>query len=174
MSATFRQVDYDRVVSLFGNRNTIVMEGPLSRRNTTFKCIVSGAPSSSLLQSATAHLKHAPDKQQLWYCNSRTTCEGSLRKKADLLLEKYVRSTGQQACCSSFTGGDGLKIKTSIMDAFTSFAELQGDPILHDDGTVTLAKIYILLATSAANSRAAREVGNVAENAPEIDLADNC
>ena len=151
MSATFRQEDYDRVISLLGMSNTVVMSGPLSRRNTAIKCIISGAPSTSLIHSANKHFCLQPDKQQLWYFNSKMAAEGSMLKRADQLLDKHLRSRGLRGCCTSFTGGDGLKIKTSIMDAFTSFANLPGDPALHDDGTVTLAKIHILLATSAAN-----------------------
>ena len=38
------------------------------------------------------------------------------------------------------------------MDAFTRFGELQGEGRINEDGTVTLPKISIMTATSAANS----------------------
>jgi hypothetical protein len=71
--------------------------------------------------------------------------------KAEGLLEKHFSMGNSQSTAQSFTGGDGLKMKVSIMDAFTSFADLPGEPVWNDDGTVTLAKIQILIATSAAN-----------------------
>eukprot|EP00956_Cyclotella_meneghiniana_P045152 scaffold355769_cov103-Cyclotella_meneghiniana.AAC.1 len=135
MSATFRQEDYDRVVSLFGLDNPLVMQGSLDRRNTMFRCFVEGDPSKSLLKSAQTNLKEYSDKQQLWYCNSRTTCEGALLERAHNMIEKIIRTQGEEAVCLSFTGGDGMKAKTSAMDGVTKFGELKGLAKLHDDGS---------------------------------------
>jgi superfamily II DNA/RNA helicase len=73
--------------------------------------------------------------------------------KAEELLDKHHKKGAGRATARSFTGGDGLKMKVSIMDAFTSFADLPGDgePVWNEDGTVSLGKIQILIATSAAN-----------------------
>eukprot|EP00956_Cyclotella_meneghiniana_P018449 scaffold30718_cov36-Cyclotella_meneghiniana.AAC.1 len=151
MSATFRQEDYDRVVTLFGLDNPLVMQGSLARRNTMVRCFVEGDPSKSLLKSAQTNLKDYPDKQQLWYCNSRTTCEGALLDRANNMIEKIIRVNGDEAVSLSFTGGDGMKSKTGEMDAYTKFSELEGSAKLHADGSVTLPRIIILTATSAAN-----------------------
>lgn len=43
-------------------------------------------------------------------------------------------------------------MKTSLMDAFTRFAQLLGLALVNDDGSVTLPRIHIMTATSAANS----------------------
>ncbi|KAL3793728.1 hypothetical protein ACHAWO_005411 [Cyclotella atomus] len=149
MSATFRQEDYERVVSLFGLDEAIVMQGDLSRRRTHFACYVGGTQGGSLIKQATKNL--TPTNQQLFYCNSRHTCENSLLESLDKLIDKHLRSKGHQAVATSFTGGDGLKMKTALMDAFTNSSQLPGEPAIHTDGTATLPKIALLAATSAAN-----------------------
>jgi hypothetical protein len=149
ISATFRQEDYDRVVSLFGLDDAIVMQGDLSQRRTFFACHVAGNPAGTLLQKVTSNL--TPTNQQLMYCNSRLACENSLVDRSDKILDKHLRSKGHQAVATSFTGGDGLKIKTAIMDAFTNSTNLPGEAALNADGPRTLPKISLLAATSAAN-----------------------
>ena len=67
------------------------------------------------------------------------------------MIEKIIRGNGKEAICLSFTGGDGMKIKTGAMDAITKFGELSGLAKLHEDGSVTLPRISIVTATSAAN-----------------------
>lgn len=79
-------------------------------------------------------------------------CETSLLDKAATLIEKQLPPEYGPSTAQSFTGGDGLKMKTSLMDAFTSFGELEGIACINDDGTVNLPKISITIATSAANS----------------------
>ena len=130
MSATFRQEDYDRVVSLFGMDHPLVMQGSLARRNTMFRCYVEGDPAKSLLKSAQIHLKQYPDSQQLWYINSKTAAEGPILERADNMIEKIIHVNGKDSVCLSFTGGDGMKAKTSAMDSFAGFGELVGAPIL--------------------------------------------
>jgi hypothetical protein len=49
--------------------------------------------------------------------------------KAEELLDKHHKKGAGQATARSFTGGDGLKMKVSIMEAFTSFADLPGEPV---------------------------------------------
>eukprot|EP00956_Cyclotella_meneghiniana_P040737 scaffold203534_cov92-Cyclotella_meneghiniana.AAC.1 len=152
MSATFRRSDYDAVTEVFEMKNVAVMQGPLARRSTKFDFLVEGDPSKSMTKAGQAHLTAHPGKQQLWYCNSRTACEGSLLDKADSIIEKHLPPAHGPSTAQSFTGGDGLKMKTSLMDAFTRFAELRGVGCINDDGTVSLPRISIMTATSAANS----------------------
>ena len=147
MSATMTEEDVTIVSRLFGMKNSIMMCGSLERRNTFFKFEVKGDSARAMLRSAESDLINQPNNQQLWYCNSRSTCEGSLLDRADALLKRNKKKPSAQ----SFTGGDGLKMKTSIMDAFINFADLPDEPKWNDDGTVTLGKITILIATSAAN-----------------------
>jgi superfamily II DNA helicase RecQ len=151
MSATMTSEDIDVVTKNFGIDRYVMMCGSLARRQTLFRFRVSGNPAKSVVQLGADKLSAQPDKQQLWYCNSRTSAEGSMLDKAEGLLEKHFSMGNSQSTAQSFTGGDGLKMKVSIMDAFTSFADLPGEPVWNDDGTVTLAKIQILIATSAAN-----------------------
>jgi superfamily II DNA helicase RecQ len=151
MSATMTSEDIDVVTKKFGIDRYVMMCGSLARRQTLFRFKVSGNPAKSVVQLGADKLAAQPDKQQLWYCNSRTSAEGSMLDKAEGLLEKHFNSGKSQSTAQSFTGGDGLKMKVSIMDAFTSFADLPGEPVWNADGTVTLAKIQILIATSAAN-----------------------
>ena len=93
-----------------------------------------------------------PDKQQLWYGNSKLACETSLLDKAATLIKKHLPPKYGPSTAQSFTGGDGLKMKTELMDAFTRFGKLQGLAGINDEGTVKLPKISIMIATSAANS----------------------
>eukprot|EP00956_Cyclotella_meneghiniana_P004040 scaffold4901_cov50-Cyclotella_meneghiniana.AAC.1 len=151
MSATFRRSDYESVASVFEMNNVAVMQGPLARRSTKFEFFVEGNPAKSLVKSARAHITLHPDKQQMWYCNSRTACEGALLDKAELLIDKHLPQCHHPSSAQSFTGGDGMKMKTGLMDFFTRFGELQGIACVHEDGTVSFPKISILTATSAAN-----------------------
>ena len=41
--------------------------------------------------------------------------------KADELLEKYIHPSGKLSVAMSFTGSDGLILKTALMEAFTNF-----------------------------------------------------
>jgi hypothetical protein len=123
MSATYRQQDHKQIASLFGLSTPIIMEGPLQRRNTTFLCSIDGFPNKVMLKRGEQYLKKHTLYQQLWYCNSRLVCEGSLFKKFHEMLDKFLKSKGLDGVCTSFTGADRLKAKTAIMDAFTSFAQ---------------------------------------------------
>eukprot|EP00804_Cyclotella_cryptica_P004628 CCRYP_006958-RA/>CCRYP_006958-RA protein AED:0.37 eAED:-0.02 QI:0/-1/0/1/-1/1/1/0/271 len=151
MSATFHDDDRARLQSLFQRYNVHIMQGPLERRATQFLCVVSGDPVKTMMKSAETDLKCFPNNQQLWYGNSRSNCEGALLDKGNQLIEKHVSRTGGRAVCHSFTGGNGLKMKTPIMEAFTSFSTLPGDASINPDGSVTLPWILILTATSATN-----------------------
>lgn len=82
--------------------------------------------------------------------NSKNAAEGAILDRADNMIEKIIRVHGDNAVCLSFTGGDGIKAKTSAMDAFSRYGELVGAPNMHEDGSVTLPRISILTATSAA------------------------
>jgi superfamily II DNA helicase RecQ len=77
MSATFRREYYDRIVSLFGLEQPIVLQGDLSRRRTHFHCYVVGSPADYLLKNVTTNVRNKPTNQHLMYCNSRHTCENS-------------------------------------------------------------------------------------------------
>jgi superfamily II DNA helicase RecQ len=78
MSATTTQDDIDVVCKHFGVDSYAMLCGSLARRNTSFKFLVKGDPVKSLLKSGEEHLSSQPNMQQLWYCNSRRSCEGSL------------------------------------------------------------------------------------------------
>ena len=150
MSATFKQEDMKRLETFLGD-DVCVMQGPLDRRATDFKCVISGNPARTLVASAERDIKAHPNRQQLWYGNSRSNCEGAMLDRGDKMIDDFIRSQGGKAICTSFTGGDGMKIKAPIMDAFTSFSRLPGEAIFNADGSVTLPRILILTATSAAN-----------------------
>eukprot|EP00956_Cyclotella_meneghiniana_P031331 scaffold81936_cov56-Cyclotella_meneghiniana.AAC.2 len=151
MSATFRRRDYATVSKLFNMSSPAILQGSLARRNTEFQFQVFGDPVKSLLRSSSTHMQEQPDMQQLWYCNSRTTCEGPLLEKADKMIDKYLRPKNIKSSAHSFTGGDGLKMKSGLIDAFTKYRELPGESSINPDGTVTLPKISVMTATSAAN-----------------------
>eukprot|EP00956_Cyclotella_meneghiniana_P034894 scaffold109214_cov110-Cyclotella_meneghiniana.AAC.1 len=152
MSATFRRTDFDSIAGIFDMNNTAILQGPLARRKTKFDFFVEGDPAKSLLKSGREHFILHPENQQMWYCNSRTACEGSLLDKAQLLIDKNSSRQHRPSTAQSFTGGDGLKMKTALMDAFTRFGDLEGLARFNEDGSVSLPRISILTATSAANS----------------------
>ena len=101
------------------------------------------------MKSGRSHIIDQPDKSQIWYSNSKASSENALLDKAQAVIDKNLP---QPSTAQSFTGGDGLKMKTSLMDAFTRFGDLDGIARINDDGTVSLPRISILTATSAANS----------------------
>jgi len=145
MSATLRQNDEDSVSKLFDNMTPNVMHGSLARRGTIFSCFVSGQSTTTLKHSAEEFLKSAPTKQQIWYSNSKHKAEGAMLDAAEIMLEKHFKFGHAKTICHSFTGGDGLMMKSATMDAFTSYASIDGS------AESLLPKIQILTATSSAN-----------------------
>jgi hypothetical protein len=114
---------------------------------------VAGNPGLTVLKSASQHMIDQPDNQLMLYCNSCTTCEESLSERLLILIEKHLHPKGHAGIAKSFTSGDSLKIKRALMDAFTNFTKLPGDPELHPDGSViTLPKFVGSTATGAANA----------------------
>jgi len=145
MSASFRDSDKSTCTRLLGGMEPNVMHGSLARRGTVFSCHISGQSTKTLKTSALELLKSHPTKQQLWYTNSKTKAEGPMLEAADLMLEKHTNFGHEPTTCHSFTGGDGIMMKSTTMDAFTSYAKIDG----HNPGK--LPKIQILTATSSAN-----------------------
>ena len=72
--------------------------------------------------------------------------------KADELLQKYVHPNGKKSVAMSFTGSNGLILKTALMSAFTNFLSLTSGPVVHDNGTVSLPCIQILVGTQSINA----------------------
>ena len=140
MSATFRRSDFDSVAKIFDMNKAAILQGPLARRKTKFDFFVEGDPAKSLVKAGHRHLSLHPENQQMWYCNSRTACEGPLLDKAQLLLDKHLPVRYGRSTAQSFTGGDGLKMKT-VMDAFTRFGDLDGIATINEDGSVCPPKI---------------------------------
>lgn len=89
MSATLRRSDYDSIATIFDMDNVAVMQGQLAQRNTMFEFFVEGDPVKSLVKFARKFIIDQPDKQQLWYVNSRSACEGSLLNKADDIITNF-------------------------------------------------------------------------------------
>jgi superfamily II DNA helicase RecQ len=152
MSATMSADDQKRVSTLLGGAKPQVLRGDLSRRETQFSVSISGRASNSLYRSAARDLENYPQAQQIWYCNSATSAEESMVPKADQLLQKYSHPSGKLSVAMSFTGSDGLMLKTVLMEAFTKYDVLNGGPIIHDDGTVSLPCIGILCGTNSVNA----------------------
>jgi len=122
MSATFQKEERDKCVSLLGDMKPNILHGSLARRNTDFLCVISGSPARTLKTSGDRDLTEHDDKQQLWYCNSKTNAETSYLDSAVSLLEKHQKlGTCEGTCCESFTGDDGIMRKAFLMDAFTNF-----------------------------------------------------
>ena len=63
------------------------------------------------------------------------------------MLDKHTTFGFDKTTCHSFTGDDGIMMKSATMDAFTSYADIDGSK----EGP--LQKIQILTATSSANCR---------------------
>lgn len=148
MSATFCEDDRVCLQSFFQRDDVHIMQGLLEHRATQFLCIVSGDPVKTMVKSQEKDLKLFPNNQQLWYGNSQSNCKGAPLNKGNQLIEKHFSRTSGCAVCHSFTGGNGLKMKTPIMEAFISFSTLPGNASINLDGSVTLPRILILTATT--------------------------
>jgi hypothetical protein len=59
------------------------------------------------------------------------SAEESMVPKADELLIKFVPPHGKKSVAMSFTGSDGLILKTALMAAFTNFDSLDGGLVCH-------------------------------------------
>jgi superfamily II DNA helicase RecQ len=152
MSATLRPEDQNYVTNLLGQTKPVEMMGDLSRRETRFSVFITGRASSSLYRSAAKDMEQFTEAQQIWYSNSAMSAEEVMVPKADELLQKYVHPTGKESVAMSFTGSDGLILKTALMSAFTNFLSLTAGPVVHDDGTVSLPCIQILVGTQSINA----------------------
>jgi hypothetical protein len=72
--------------------------------------------------------------------------------KADELLQKHVHPSGKKSVAMSFTGSDGLILKTALMTSFTNFHSLTAGPVVNDDGSYCLPCIQILVGTQSINA----------------------
>ena len=124
MSATLRQVDRDRITTLLGDMKPNIMHGSLARRGTVFSCFVLGDCCRTFKKSAEAFHKAKPTKQQLWYYNSASKAEGAALDSAEDVLERHVKRGNKKTTCHLFTGGDGIMMKSSTMDAFIAYTKL--------------------------------------------------
>jgi len=106
---------------------------------------VSGQSTTALKHSTEKPLKSTSTKQQLWYSNSKEKAEGPMLDAAEIMLEKHCQFGHAKTICHSFTGSDGLMMKSATMDAFTSYPTIDGST------ASLLPKIQILTATSSAN-----------------------
>jgi superfamily II DNA helicase RecQ len=152
MSATLRPEDQKFVTKLLGDTKPVTMIGDLSRRETRFTVHITGRASSSLYRNAASDLQQFPAAQQIWYSNSAMSAEESMVPKADELLIKFVHPHGKKSVAMSFTGSDGLILKTALMAAFTNFDSLDGGPVVNDDGSVCLPCIQIIVGTQSINA----------------------
>ena len=121
------------------------MPGSLACRGTVLSCIISGQSTRFLRTNAKRFLKTHPDKQQIWYSNSKKMAEGAIIDAGETMLDKHATFGYENSTCHSFTGDDGIMMKSATMDAFTSYATIDGTK----EGP--LQKIKILTATSSAN-----------------------
>ena len=126
MSATLRSTDQSTCTTLLGGMAPNVMHGSLARRGTVLSCIVSGQSTTTLKKNAERLLKSHPDKQQIWYSNSKKKAEGPMIDAGDRMLDKHTTFGFDKTTCHSFTGDDGIMMKSATMDAFTSYADIDG------------------------------------------------
>jgi superfamily II DNA helicase RecQ len=123
MSATMTMEDINVVRKRVGIDHYVMMCGsPLACRQTLFQFKVSGNPGKSVVQLGADKLEEQPDKQQLWYCNSRTSAEGgSMLERAGDLLERHHSLGGNKATAQSFTGSQNLSFDEQDGEGAASF-----------------------------------------------------
>ena len=163
MSATLRENDQDRLSKLLELDNPSVLSGSLERRSIMFVTKVSGDPASSIRTCLDLNLKEDQDKQILIYTNSKSNAEGALLEMAESLLEeKHLRTGSPMTYADSITGGDGIKRKTTTMDAVTSFSSIHNgyepdksytisDITSSGDDPIILPPNQVVTATATAN-----------------------
>jgi hypothetical protein len=93
MSATMTQEDINLVCSKFGVKQYGMLCGSLAWRQTLFHFKVKGDPAKSIQKDGARLLASQLDKQQLWYCNSRTSAEGAILEE---FLRCYLTKVGSQ------------------------------------------------------------------------------
>lgn len=122
-SATFLQSDTDKYTAFMNWMMPTILHGSLAQRGTKLLCVISRMPATSLKSSAELNLKEDQVSQQLWYTHPRTNAEGSLLYLADSLLKKNQKKGRPITCAHSFTGGDGLMMKSSLIEEITNYAK---------------------------------------------------
>eukprot|EP00984_Skeletonema_dohrnii_P009330 scaffold3571_cov78-Skeletonema_dohrnii-CCMP3373.AAC.2 len=148
MSATFTERDRNRVTELLRDRTPVISAGGLGRRSTTFTCHVSGRPSTSLKSSAVQHLQQRPMVQQIFYTNSCRNAEGPLLDIAQNMLDtNQNHGVPTWSIAGSFTGEDGLMLKTGKMGAFSNY-NIAGNESVND----SLPMYQIMVCTGAAEA----------------------
>ena len=82
-----------------------ILHGPLDRRTIKFTLVISGDAASSLKKSARTSYEEDPEKQQIYYTQSRLKAETSLTDTADTLLEENrQKNKGPNSVAMSFVG----------------------------------------------------------------------
>ena len=109
----------------------------LDQRGTKVCCVVSGDPANSLCNASEREQELRGEQQQIWYGGSRTNAEGPLLDRAEKILAKKRDSGGPNAVAHSFTGADGIMMKSTIMEAFTSYKKRDGPGRIEEDGNFT-------------------------------------
>ena len=159
LSATLRKSDEDTVPQLLGDMQPNVLCGPMGRRNLLYMTRVTGSESTSLKTSAQGWLTGDPMKQHIWFTHSKKNAEGALLVTAETLLEEHNRLSGINSIAHSFTGGDGIMMKTTTMDAIMNFENLDGEGTVLDP---------TMISNTTASSSASNNVTSTASNADDV------
>ncbi len=146
MSANFRKVDQDVITHLLGRPPSLVMWLELSRRRIRFDAVCCGNPTASITSAMKHDVSMSSSNKTIAYTNSKMKAQGSLSDACDKVLE-YAKSDG---VVIPITGDDGLQFKVFVMHAIAQNYEENVARAL-EDRTVSLPKLMIMPATSAAN-----------------------
>jgi hypothetical protein len=132
-SATFGQSDQDKLTNITGKLPTSVYWGEMSRRNIQIVVEIHGQTKLQIKNKLIQDYAKDPFQKVLLYTNSKMNAQDSLTPMAQSVL-KSLNIKGEVI---SFTGDDGIKMKSFVMHSFCR-EYTEEELVMHDEASLGL------------------------------------
>jgi hypothetical protein len=116
MSATFRQSDQDVISNLFGQTPDKSMWLELSWQEIYFDVIISGSPSTSIMQSVMQDYTYPMQMKTIIYTNSKKQAIVAIKNA----MENVIQQSHDSGEVIPLTGDDSIQFKDFTMHAFAN------------------------------------------------------
>jgi hypothetical protein len=147
MSATFKQSNQDVISNLFGQTPDKIMWLELSWQGIHFDVIISGSPSTSIMQTVVQDNKYPMQMKTIIYTNLKKQAIGAITNA----MENAIRQSTNSGEVIPLTGDNGLLFKVFKMHAFAKDNKSLNEEVGGNGGTISLLpNLTIMPATKAA------------------------
>jgi hypothetical protein len=145
MSATFRQSNQDIISNLFGQTPDKIMWLELSWQGIHFDVIISGSPSTSIMQSVVQDYKYP--------MQMKTIINTNLKKQAiGAIMDNVIQQSPNSSEVIPLTSDGGIQFKVFTMPAFLNDNKSPDGEVGGNGGSISLIpNLTLMPATKVAD-----------------------